>query len=301
VITNEQREARKRFLGSSDAPAVMGFDPSRTRYDVWADKAEQLVPKERKGNAAMDAGIMLEDSVLRWAEQRLGVPLVRDVNGQAGRMILHPNGFMAANLDGLILEGEPAIVEAKTSGIVGRLAWDDWGEEDSEDVPDRVVVQVAHQFAVVRAAMGLDVTTAWVPALLGGRGFVMFRLRYTPELVQAICDEEERFWREHVITKEPPADLPSAATLKALRRIPEKVVQISSELVTDWQLAKAALRAAEETKNTLERALLVTLGDAEIGEWEGGRLSYKRQIRKAYTVPEASFPVLRELKAKVQK
>ena len=298
MLTPEQKEERKKFLGSSDAPAIVGVDPSRTPYDVWADKANQIERREPKGNRAMDAGLVLEDSVLRWAEMKLERPIVRDLQGRAGRMILHPNGIMAANLDGIILDGEPAIVEAKTSGIVGHLRWDDWGEEDSEDVPDRVLAQVAHQFAVVRASMELDVRTAYVPALLGGRGFVMFQLRYVPELVEGIVEAEESFWRKHVVTKIAPEDLPSFSTLRALRRVPDKVAEIPNEIVLEWKDKKALEQLAKQAKEDAERTLLLAFGDAEVAEWEGGVITYRKQIRKEHLVPESAFRSLREGKKK---
>jgi len=38
ALTTEQREIRRRYLGSSDIAAIFGMSPWKSAYDVWLEK-----------------------------------------------------------------------------------------------------------------------------------------------------------------------------------------------------------------------------------------------------------------------
>lgn len=62
-------EARRTFIGASDAPAVLGISPWATPLDVWADKLN--LGQRFEGNLSTDMGHALEDLIARtWFDEQ---------------------------------------------------------------------------------------------------------------------------------------------------------------------------------------------------------------------------------------
>ena len=283
MITQEQRTARQQYAGSSDAPAICGVDQYQSAWDVWAEKTGRAAPWE--GNEATDAGTALERVVLDWAVSRVGGKFARD--------IMKVSGLIAANFDGL---GESFTVEAKTTGITGPpdpAFGSEVLEGSMEDVslPDRVKIQCVHQFAVA----GPQVRVAWVPVLIGGAGFRMYRLDRDDALVDVVAEKCIHFMTHHVkLGIEPSDSKPSIEVLRRIRRQPNKVISIGKSLIDDLVVFRSAAKKASDDKEAAEARVVMALGDAEAGEDGTGRtLTFFEQKRKAYEVKEASFRVLR--------
>lgn len=295
MITVEQRELRKKYIGSSDAPAILGVDPHRSAYDVWLEKTGQADGFE--GNADTDRGNLLEPVLLAWAENKLSAALLRD------QFIVHEDGVLAANCDGIqpkIHVGplpppltEPFVVEAKT----GTNA-DEWGEPGSDEVPDRVLIQTHHQMYVA----GPDYRVAWVPVLLpvfGRFDFRLYKVERNDELADVVAQRGVMFWREHVEPRIPPNGcLPSLEVLKRVRREPNKSVPVADELVDRLIVARADMKQAADEVEAAQVALLTALADAEGGTYSRGVCTYLETKRKGYTVEPSTF---RSLKIKANK
>ncbi|HBF11817.1 MAG TPA: hypothetical protein DDW49_00255 [Deltaproteobacteria bacterium] len=280
-ITEKQREQRKNYLGGSDAPAVVGVDPWKTAADVYLSKVQNL--SEPNLGEAAQIGNLCEDAVLKWFRKETGFKITRN------QFRVHENGFMAAHLDAVI-HHEHAIVEAKTAGIITPFDRDQWGEIGTDQIPEKYIVQCQHQMAV----MGAEIKIVWVPVLLGGVGFRMYRVERNDDLIQSLQHLEEQFWKEHVQKNIPPPDsLPSLEIIKRLQRIPKKIVPIEDSLIQGWLDAKATASAASKLKDESERKILAALEDAEAAECGFGTLTYFEQHRSAYTVKEQTFRVPR--------
>ena len=285
-ITPGQRERRKSHLGSSDAAAIAGLDPWRNSGDVFLEKTQDL--PEVESSDAMEVGTLCEEAVLKFFCKETGKKLRRNQNR------VHANGILAANLDAIV-EGLPEICEAKTAGIITPFDRDQWGEPMSDQVPERVILQTQHQLAV----MGEDFRVAWVPVLLGGIGFRLYRIDRNDQLIDQLVGMEVNFWREYVLKRTPPPDsIPSFEILKRIRRQPSKVVPVADEIVQEWQAAKNLEKVAREGKEEAERALLAALGDAEGGSSSLGDITYLEQARKEFVMKASTFRVLRFRKTK---
>ena len=294
-ITEAQRETRKRFLGSSDAAAVVGLDHYRTPFDVWADKTGRILPSGLEpNNDAIDIGNYLEAGVLNWFASKRGLKLVLNDEADRNRR-QHDNGIMAANVDAFVEDDPTQIVEAKTTGVVSMRVPETWGEVGTDEVPDRVKLQVMHQMAVVPAAR-----VAWVPVLMGGVGLRHYRIERDDDLIRNLTDIELAFWNDHVLKDVPPEGEASLETLKKLRREPNKITTISDEAVAKWLRAKEAFKLAEDAKKEAELLVLKCLGDAEAGDYAAGRVTYfLSKPRASYVVPaHPGFRSLRVSKTK---
>jgi len=282
MITDEQRRERRAFIGSSDAAAICGVDPWRTASDVFLEKKGRVRPQ--KPGPALVVGRYCETGLLDWVQDSLTVAVSRDI------AYVHPNGIMAANLDGLILDPDlRAIVEAKTAGLMAGRWVDAFGEPETDQVPDHVLIQATHQLAVVNAQPELDdVELVLVPALLVHRGFVLFRLRRNAALMAAVTEACERFTRDYLEPDVLPPEMPTLATLEALHRT-EDTVPIADPIVAAWLEAKEVARVAGKAEDESRRILLAALGAAEAGACAAGVVSYREQTRKSYTVAETAF------------
>lgn len=281
-MTPEELERRRTVVGASEAVLLFGLPTfgKRTISDLWFEK-KYGVEKSGNGNASTKLGQRLEAAVLEAAEERLGVPIVdrqlwltRDCNG--------------ATLDGRV--DERTIVEAKTSGLLGPSTLSQWGDENSDDAPDQYLVQVQAQLLVTGAEL------AYLAALIGGRGFAMFKITPQAELQAAIASKSAEFIASLANEVAPP-EPPQLDTLKRIRRQPNKVVTISDDLKERFDEAKANAKIADDTKELIQREVLAALGDAEAGECSSGRFTYFEQSRKESFVAASSFRVLRFTKA----
>lgn len=272
ALTDLQREQRRKHIGSSDAAAIMGLDPWRNAADIWAEK-RGLVQASDTANEAAEIGLMIESSLLDWAAAQIGAKIRKN------QRRVYTGGVLAANHDALVI-GEPVGVEAKTTGILTpAMKRDEWGDEGTDQVPNRVIIQCHHQMIVS------DLSRVYVPALIGGRGRLMFVIERNEALASGLAEKLMAFWREYVETGvSPPTDefgLPSLATLKALRREPETVATLPDEIMEAWVAAKAEAKRASDAEDEARRALLTALGTAEAGESSAGRITYMPQDRRS--------------------
>ncbi|HEX5244370.1 MAG TPA: YqaJ viral recombinase family protein [Tepidisphaeraceae bacterium] len=280
MITAKQRQLRSQGIGSSDAPAILGMDPFRNAFAVWADKTGRDPGFD--GNEATRRGNHLEAGVLNWAQEQLGgITLKRNV------FIKHPDRPLLVNLDACFGDApEGFIVEAKTTNDP-----DEWGDEDTDEVPERVLVQTHHAMLVS------GYRRAYVPVLLPAfkrLEFRMYRIERNDDLAQAIGDRCEEFWNEHIIADvAPPESMPAMDVLKRLRRTPNKSVAVDDALVDALIVAKAAAKQAAEDEERAMAKLVLALGDAEAGEYSGGVVTYMQSRRKGYTVEPATYRQLR--------
>ena len=275
-LTPDELERRRHFITATDVAPLCGRSPWSNAADVFAAK---VYGQNSITNDAMRAGTLLEPSILAWAHEQLGgiVP---------GDWRVHENGINACSLDGMTVDGEP--VEAKTSGIVGPGSPHQWGEAGTDEIPDYYLLQVHAQLVITGAAR------AWVPALLGGRGFVMFQVRANERIAAGILQISEQFWHEHVEQRVPPeGQLPSLETLRRLKREPGLTADIPVSLVAEYQAAKELEKAATAQATEAQQRLLDAIGPAEAGCWPGGLVTYYEQTRKAYHVAESTYRTLR--------
>lgn len=280
AITAEQRLERRNWIGSSDAPAILGVDPWKSRIAVFMEKVFAVDDLPNEGPIAQ--GNRWEGPLLDWAEESLG-QIERNVH------VRHPTDIVcAANLDGR-LTGKKEGVEAKFTGLA-----DEFGEEGTDQIPERVIVQAHHQMY----CGGLELV--WVPVLLARMGRpteVMFRVERNDDLISHMIEEEHRFWESYVLPKiPPPLDGPPALdVIRRIRRTAGEVAPLDPDLVAAWETAKAIKKQAEDKEEEAKSALLASLGDAEIGDYgdPGKWLTYFEQKRAGYSVAPTKFRVAR--------
>lgn len=275
---------RRKGVGGSDVGAILGLNPYRTSFFVWADKTGRL--PDKPDNEAMRQGRDLEDYVAKRFCEATGYKVHR-VNA-----IITNDAYphLACNVDRLI-SGQDAGLECKTASALSEKRYRDG------NFPE-------HYYAQCVAYMAVTGRKRWfLAALVLGRDFKVYQLTRdpddeTPEWCESsvyVPDEEFaimrdaviEFWRYVESDTEPPVDGSPSTTdaLGAMYPASEDGTEIDlsgfTGLLDNYKQLKT--RAAEidgmlaETENRLKQYM----GDGETGQWAGGKISWKSQTRRS--------------------
>lgn len=268
-LTGTHRRRRKKYIGASDVPAIIGVSPWKTASDVYYDKTAEFEDKEEKPNKAIQAGVLLEDSVIDFAAQSLGVKVKRN------QFRVHSeHKWASSTLDAMIVGSNEAI-EAKTTSMC-----DGWGEERTDQIPIYYIAQVQWQMFVT------GIERVWVPCLMPDYvlAFKLYVVDRDQDIINRLVEQCADFWGKHVLAGVPPAETaPAPQTIQRMKRVPDKVVPIDDQLVFDYQAALSVQREASKKLKSAKMKMLESLGDAEVGSYSGGVLKYRKRKRKEYT------------------
>jgi putative phage-type endonuclease len=282
----EWHERRTAVVGASEVALLFGLESygDKTVGDLWFEK--KYGTNMSKGNESTYWGNKLEQIVLDEAEQRLGTKIV-------DRQRWLRVGDIGATLDGR-LESSGAVIDAKTSGIVGPGNLSAWGDEMTDSIPENYLVQIQAQLLVTGAELG------YIAALIGNRGFSIFQIEPHAELMAAIQAKAAEFIAS-LSGDVAPDEPPTLETLKRIKRQPNKVIPQSTELddlYEQFESANTNAKAAVDLKETFQRQILAKLGDAEAAECQDGLITYFEQSRKESYVAASKFRVMRFKKGK---
>ena len=260
MISPAQRDARRYHIGSSDAPAIVGVCPWRTPAEVYWSK---IAETDDRPTPAMEIGNRMEGTLLDMAAERYG-PLRRDVY-----QVAEISPILAANLDGLTFADNENI-EAK---YVGPRHADNWGQPETDEIPDNVAVQVQHQMSV----FGLQRThvAAAIVRPNDGLAFCFYHVDRDQDLIDDLVTAEIAFWKQHIEPRIPPKGGAPLEILTRIRRQPASLVDLPGEIAVRW-LQREKLTAEKKEKeiqlDECTAGILAALGTAEAGRLPDGRL-----------------------------
>jgi len=182
TLWKTQEDARRYFIGGSDARIIMGSDEAAL-IRLWQEKRGEVQPEDLSGNLVVQLGVVTEDLNRRWYESNTGRVLT-DVQ----RRIRHPVlRWMAATLDGRV-EATGAVFEAKFM-----LPW----AFSEETAAEKYMPQLQHNMWVVAAR------SAVLSVITGGGKWVEITTHADPLYQHLIVTAERKFWR-CVESGEPP-------------------------------------------------------------------------------------------------
>jgi putative phage-type endonuclease len=264
MITARQKQLRNMGVGASECAAVLGLDPYRSAYDLYIFKSELHEESgERPESEAQAIGNLIEPTTAALAEQRLGCRLVKPTSTYKAA-----NGVMFANLDRQVEKSVRGAdnCELKSTGLT-----EGWGEEGTDQIPERTLIQVTAQMVCS------DARVSHVARLLGrwGFSFSMYRVEFNPRLAEVIEEGVLEFWKCVEGGYAPKHSVPSLDVISHVRRTPGKVVDISPEVVANYRRAVATRKEAEVIEDESKAVLLAALGDAEVGQAGNVRASFR--------------------------
>jgi putative phage-type endonuclease len=252
MITSEQRAERINYIGGSDSAAILGLSRWKTPLQVWAEKAEIVMP-EIKENIAMRLGNRLEEIVCEMFAEETGKTIF-----EATDTITHPQyPFIRANIDRRI-DGENAILEVKTASAYKSREWDD------DQIPIEYVIQCLHYLAVT----GAD--RCYVAVLIGNQKFIWKTIEADKKVQDDLIRREVKFWNEFVIPKAMPSvRAGDADTLSDMYPIANPVeIHLTDDaniIMENLEALKADLMDIKDKIELSENELKALLGQADTG------------------------------------
>ena len=237
---------KRRKIGSSDAPAIMGVSPWTTRYQLYIQKVEG---KERADNDAMKQGRLMEDKARREFELVTGHIIPAKNNVQSSVF-----DFMTANFDGMSMDGK-ILVEIKCPGKK------DHATALSGKVPEKYFPQCQHQLVVAE----LDEMFYYS---FDSKDGVTLQVYRNEKYVKDLIAKESEFW-DMVQNLRPP----ELTERDYKERQDEEWLAVSDE----WIEANKRLKEAEEHEALIRKHLIdLTAGQNS----KGNGVAFQRILQK---------------------
>ena len=264
----EWKALRGQYIGGSDAAAVVGLNPYRSQYSLWAEKTGRLPGFE--GNLATEVGTYLEEFVAQKFSQVTGKKVRR-----ANLSFLNTEyPWAIANIDREIV-GEDAGLEIKTTSEMNLRKF------KGGEYPAQYYGQAVHYMAVTGKKRW------YLAVLIGNREFRWFVIERDEAEIKSLMDAEEMFW-SMVQKNTPPMADGSKATTDALSALypvctdPEVSLfglDYHMDMVMKLQQQIAELeKQKDEHANTIKSYMR----GAERGDGERFRATWRTQTRRTF-------------------
>lgn len=238
---------RRLGIGGSDVSAIFGLSRFSTARRTYLEKIGADTD-DISGRWPIMRGNLLEPGLIAWFEREHNVPVTR-----FGTLHNPAYPWLQYNPDGII-EGEPALLECKTTGFWARDEWSD------DQTADHAELQVQAGLAVT----GFD--KAYVIVGISDDDPTIREVHRDPALIDLIATTTERFWHEHVLTRvEPPVTYLDLSTVKAANRIVKPGTPVAGgpeadDAVKRYQHAGKTIRDYQQIKDAAHAEILLALG-----------------------------------------
>jgi predicted phage-related endonuclease len=190
--SDDDAEARRRFIGGSDANIIFSCDPGKL-LDLWLEKRGEKEPADLLDYLPVQLGCWTEPFNRQWFEQLTG----RRVNRLGERMVCRVHCWRRATLDGVIAS-PGAVWEAKHTSAFAK----------SDELLERYMPQLQHNMAVT------GYQQAALSVIFGNHKYEIFEIASDWLYQQELLEAEQQFWdcvqtgREPVAWPAPPAPRP---------------------------------------------------------------------------------------------
>lgn len=277
-MKEEFLKQRKSGIGGSDVAAILNVSRYKSALDVFKDKTSETI--SLKGNEATYWGSKLEAVIVDRFVEDTGLNVLR-----SPEIKRHPNHSWAiANVDGLILDetNKPiAILEIKTAN---QFLSKKWGEEGSDEVPIEYVAQVQWYMWIY------DLPEAHIAALIGGSNYRTFKVYRDDELIEAMVNQCEDFWHNHVLTNTPPAPQNAEDVEKLHPKDNEQSIEADTETIkalNELKDLKTQQKELEKEISDREEYLKIKIGENSAMQLHGTTLyTWKTQETKRFNSSE---------------
>ncbi len=279
-MTHEEwLKSRDRGLGGSDAGAVLGMNPYKSRMQLFLEKTGQMEQPDLSDNEAVYFGNILEDTVAREFSKRTGLKVKKN-----NYLLQHPSfKFMLANIDREGVEKDETgkkhnfILECKTANAYALSAWE-------KGVPLHYEAQVLHYLAVT------GYRRAYIACLVGGQKFFVHRIDYDWDVIKEVIRAEQDFWENNIMTKTLPGADGSDASAEILAKMypdatPEKetILDASNQnLFVEIEELKGQKKEIETEINERQNKIKALMTDSEIARCGDFRVSWKTVVSNRF-------------------
>ena len=259
---------RHKYIGGSDAAAVVGLNAYVSPFALWAEKTGRLPGFE--GNLATEVGTYLEEFVAQKFAQETGKK-VRKSN-QSWFNDQYP--WAIANIDREIV-GEDAGLEIKTTSELNLKKF------KGGEYPANYYVQIVHYLAVTGKQRW------YLAVLIGNREFKWFTIERDEDEINALMDAERTF-KMYVDNDTPPQPDGASSTADTLFTMyPNSIdttigIGFYEKELNNYSRLKDQLKNLTMTIDGIENRIKAHLGECAGGECEKYRVSWKTQSRSTF-------------------
>lgn len=267
----EWTKLRSSTIGGSDAAAILGLNPHKSPYALWAEKTGKVVPEDISGKEAVRLGTDLEDYVARRFMEATG----KKVRRENYTVFRYDMPYAHANYDRLVI-GERAGLEIKTTNALNLTKF------KNGEFPATYYCQCVHYLMV----SGLD---RWYLAVLVlGIGFYVFTIERDENEIAALKMAEENFW--DMVQKDLPPEIDGMdSTIDAVNAV-FPVSEPGTEIDLTGCAADLAIldecgqqiKALEAKKAAAQARIMEAMGTAERGGYAGYSVSWKSGKRQTF-------------------
>lgn len=260
---------RSKYIGGSDAGAVIGLNPYKSRYALWAEKTGKVPGFE--GNITTKVGSYLEDLVAKMFEEETG----KKVRRKNRTMVNDLYPYSCANIDRAVC-GENALLEIKTTNSIPIMK-----QLRKSEFPEAYYAQVVHYLAVT----GLE--KAYLAVLINCREFKVYELERDQDEIDALMAAEKEFWT-YVETNTPPAldgmDSTGETLLKMYPESSDKSLDLFAYEtdLREYMELSAQIKALTALKDEKANIIKEYMKDAGKGESANYKVSYSSSERKTF-------------------
>jgi predicted phage-related endonuclease len=262
-------DARRRFIGGSDARIIMGDDESAL-IRLWREKRGEIEPEDLSGNLVVQLGLVTEELNRHWYETNTR-QLITDIQRKVRHPVLR---WMGATLDGRV-QGSNAVFEAKFM-----LPW----SFSEEAAAVKHMPQLQHNMWCVAAR------TAVLSVITGGGKWVEIVAHADPLYQHLIVTAERKFWR-CVESGEQPQLFgvePPKPRLEAVRVVDMASSNAWAEFATIFTQTHQAHLEHEQAKAEL-KSLVPEDAKAAVGHGVRARRSKSGAISFDLATPESDY------------
>lgn len=279
---------RTKFIGGSDAAAILGVSPYKTPVELWMEKTGRAPQEEIDAvrQRIFDRGHKLEPFIRDMVIQKLQdegmtvelIAINKRYNDADHQFMsceidfeLRLTGVIEIGCDLIHLDGEHINADAKS---VTGFARKKWGEENTEDVPIEYAAQFMHGLMITNRRFCL------VAALRSFDDVDIYWTKRDDETIAAMRQKEIVFWYDHVLTDVAPDTLTfddvkllfpadNGLSIDATDEVAIKVQELAS--------VKAKIKDLEEAEEILKHQIadfinpftILRFDGKEIASWKG--------------------------------
>lgn len=263
---------RRKYIGGSDASAVIGMNAYKSAYTLWAEKTGKI--PEFEGNLITKVGAYLEELVAQLFTEETG-KAVRKKN----KTILNDNyPFACANLDRVVV-GENAFLEIKTTNNFPLMRT----LRNSNEFPEAYYCQCVHYMAVT----GLK--KCYLAVLINCRDIKIYELERDEDEINALMTAEAEFWKLVENGTPPSTDgtISTAETLNTLYPFSTDdsidVTPYNAEL-KNYLAISGEIKALKAQRDEYANRVKAYMQNAGRGETEDFRVSWKSSPRRVFDI-----------------
>lgn len=230
IIIPDAEYDRRKFLGGSNAAAVMGVgatydDIPQTPLTVYFAKVEGQEEMSAKQRLFLERRKRWEGPIIEMLREEFDA----DVIAFNRRFRDSEYDFMAAEVDFEWRDRDTKLIENGEIKTVSPFAFgerDGWGEPGTADIPVHYSAQEMHGLGVTKRRICITA------AMVGLDTMLFYRTERDEETITAMREHMSSFWLNNVLKRIPPEPVSYEDCLKLTLRMRGKPVEINDAIAT---------------------------------------------------------------------